>query len=283
MTPLLSPSRQHIQVTVDDEQVNAVQYLASASRLSIATIKQAMQKGCVWHKRGRTLMRLRRAKKALKIGDSIELYYDEKILSQQVEDAVLIADEGDFSVWYKPFAMQCNGSKWGDHTTINRFVETHLTPQRPVFLVHRLDRATTGLIVLAHTKAMARTLTQLFAQRGIDKRYQALVSGDMREKLPCKSELPIDDKSALTLFELAHFNHEQQRTLLNVQLGTGRKHQIRKHLAAMGFPIIGDRLYGDVSSYQADENLQLCSVLLAFDLDKKSYRFQLPQAFCLSV
>ncbi len=51
-----------------------------------------------------------------------------------------------------PYGMLSQGSKWSDHCTIARFAQQHLTPERPVFIVHRLDRAATGLILIAHSK-----------------------------------------------------------------------------------------------------------------------------------
>ena len=66
------------------------------------------------------------------------------------------------SIWYKPYGIYCQGSKWGDHHTIHRMAEQQL--QRPCFIVHRLDRATTGLVIVAHKKKIAAALAALFAQ-----------------------------------------------------------------------------------------------------------------------
>ena len=87
--------------------------------------------------------------------DRLHLYHDPRVLSIEPAEARMIADEGAFSIWYKPFGMLSQGSKWADHCTISRWVETHLRPQRPAFVVHRLDRAATGLMIIAHAKGVA--------------------------------------------------------------------------------------------------------------------------------
>ncbi|MDH5182922.1 MAG: RNA pseudouridine synthase, partial [Gammaproteobacteria bacterium] len=167
-------SEYHIEIK---ESLCALDVLAEECNLSRTLIKQAMQKGAAWYTRGKHTQHLRRAKKLLQPGDTLHLYYDEKVINETVADAELIADEGDYSVWYKPYGMRSQGSRWGDHTTVHRWAESHLQPQRNAFLVHRLDRAASGLILIAHSKKMAATLSAMFKQRQIDKRYKVIVHG----------------------------------------------------------------------------------------------------------
>ena len=72
----------------------------------------------------------------------------------------------------------------------------------------------------------------------------------------------IDSKTALSIVKKIEYNQNLNRSLLSIQIETGRKHQIRKHLSEFGFPIHGDRLYGDAKAN--DEDLQLSSVFLSF-------------------
>ena len=266
------PTEFHI--TVSNTDLTAVMLLTQQSNLSAQEIKQAMQKGCVWHTRGKTTQRQRRAKKSLQLGDEIHMYYNPQVLAQSVENARLISDEGSYSVWYKPYGMLCLGSKWSDHTTINRFVETNLKPQRPAFIVHRLDKATTGLLVIAHSKFAARALSASFENRHTSKHYQAVVHGDFHKALPvqeAKTEnnltinTNIDDKNAITHVSFVEYNELKNQSLLSIKIDTGRKHQIRIHLSSIGFPIVGDRLHGaDELLIEGIErvDLQLCSVYL---------------------
>jgi tRNA pseudouridine32 synthase/23S rRNA pseudouridine746 synthase len=219
-----------------------------------------MQKGAVWLERQGGVRRLRRAKSRLQAGDRLYFYYNEKVLAAEPGDAQLIADEGEYSVWYKPKGMFSHGSKWGDHCAIDRWVQTHLTPERPVFLVHRLDRATDGLIVLAHKKRVAGELARMFRERKVKKRYRAWVAGRFSfEGTDEVIDTPIDGRSATSRVALVQYDEMQDRSLVQVEIDTGRKHQIRRHLSSVGHYVVGDRLYGDK---RTDEDLQLTCVYL---------------------
>ena len=270
----------HVDVT--DSSIPAAELLKQHSCLSKQQIKQAMKKGAVWVSESDTgHKRLRRADKTLKVGQQLHLYYDANVLELQVDAAVLIADEGDYSVWYKPYGMLSQGSKWGDHCTINRWVEQNHHPQRPAFIVNRLDRAAQGLMLIAHTKFAASALSGLFEKRAINKQYTALVSGSFPEHLIL--DAAIDNKHALSKASLLTYAPLTKKSLVSIEIETGRKHQIRKHLSGAGFPIIGDRLYGP-NVDDSSVNLCLVSTYLAFKcpitgLDK-SYRLKddyLPQ------
>jgi len=264
---------QHTEVTANTQ---AVDCLSETTGLSKQHLKQVMQKGAVWltpgsahtnehdkRQHSQHTQRLRRAKKPLRQGDILHLYYDPEILASQPLPATLIADEGDYSVWHKPQGMLCQGSKWGDHCTIARWAEQHLQPERPAFMVHRLDRATTGLILIAHKKKTAAILSQAFQQRRIEKHYKAVVRGQFPTE-PKTCQTPIDGRSACSHFQCLDFDPGHQQSLLSVQIDSGRKHQIRRHLAELGFPIIGDRLHGIADSSQAQPDLQLCACELHF-------------------
>jgi tRNA pseudouridine32 synthase/23S rRNA pseudouridine746 synthase len=246
---------------VSDPNSDACSLLASQSQLSKQTIKQAMTKGAVWLSRGKYTQRLRRAKKALKIGDELHLYYNADVLAQTVDDAQLLLDKGSYSIWYKPYGMLCQGSKWSDHTTINRFVETHLTPQRPAFIIHRLDRAATGLVIIGHSKTITAALAAQFEHRQLNKQYRVIVSGHFpQEKQTIATD--VDGKAALSHAHLIEYDTSNNRSLVQVKIATGRKHQIRIHMASIGYPVIGDRQHGDAN--ETAPNLQLTACLLDF-------------------
>jgi tRNA pseudouridine32 synthase/23S rRNA pseudouridine746 synthase len=251
----------HVDVT--DSSIPVAELLKQHSCLSKQQIKQAMKKGAVWVSESDTgHKRLRRADKTLKIGQQLHLYYDANVLGLQVDAAVLIADEGDYSVWYKPYGMLSQGSKWGDHCTINRWVEQNHHPQRPAFIVNRLDRAAQGLMLIAHTKSAASALSGLFEKRAISKQYTALVSGSFPEHLIL--DAAVDNKDALSKASLLTYAPKANKSLVSIEIETGRKHQIRKHLSGAGFPIIGDRLYGPKID-DSRVNLCLVSSYLAFN------------------
>ncbi len=244
------------------------------SGFSHGQIKRAMHKGAVWIVRNKHVQRLRRVKKPLHIGDELHFYYDERVLSSVPPVAQLIADERGYTVWFKPFGMLSQGSKWGDHCALYRWVEQHLKPQRPAFIVHRLDRAATGLILLAHSKSVAAALAKQFQNHTIEKHYRVIVHGKFpNNRITMNSDL--DGRSALSSAVRLEYDEQMDRSLLEVEIESGRKHQIRRHLAQTGFPVVGDRLYG----HSVDpEDLQLTACYLGFECpltgDKKCY--QLP-------
>lgn len=254
---MLEPLELHI--TVETAGKTAIDVLSENAPLSKQQLKQAMQKGCVWLTHGQYTQRLRRVKKPLKTADIVHLYYNESILQQPAIPSTLIADEGDYSVWDKAYGVLSHGSKWGDHLSLPRWAETQLQPQRNAFIVHRLDRAATGLIMLAHSKQAATKLSQLFENRDIKKKYQIIVEGKFPEQQQTyKNEL--DGKQAITHATLKQFDAEQNQSHLDISIETGYKHQIRRHLSLNGFAIVGDRLYGQKS----EQNLQLRACELTF-------------------
>ena len=141
---------EHVKVETPEE--SPVDLLQRATGLSRQRIKVAMTQGAVWLTRGRNTQRLRRAKRALRAGDEIHLYYDAKILTEVPVEPTLIADVGGYSIWRKPYGLRSQGSKWGDHCTVIRWSERHLQPERSAYVVHRLDRAANGLILVAHSR-----------------------------------------------------------------------------------------------------------------------------------
>lgn len=265
MTDVSSQSEKRIvrHIEVDETDARAVDLLQQAAQLSKQEIKRAMTAGAVWISRGRETRRLRRATRAVRAGDQLHLYYDPKVLAETPPEPRLVADLGGYSVWNKPYGLRSQGSKWGDHCTLVRWSERHLQPQRSAFTVHRLDRAASGLMLIAHSKRIAAALAELFRQRTVEKRYLALVEGHFplaREPLQC--DFPIDGKAASSEFSRLGVTANGGRSLIEIGIKTGRKHQIRRHLAELGYPVVGDRLHG--RGRDGDEDLRLQAFKLAF-------------------
>jgi 23S rRNA pseudouridine1911/1915/1917 synthase len=128
-------------------------------------------------------------------------------------------------------------------------------PDRPG-IVHRLDRDTSGLLVVARSRAAFDALQEAIRTRGVERRYLALVKGRPRSRTgridapigrdrrdPTRRSLDTEEgRDAVTWFEVVETLHE--RTLLEIRLETGRTHQIRVHLAAIDLPVSGDPTYG---------------------------------------
>ncbi|WP_372965452.1 pseudouridine synthase family protein [Marinobacter sp.] len=259
--------RTQLDITVDSAQT-AVDALAEGSELSKQRIKDAMAKGaCWWTQKGKKV-RLRKAKRELKPGTRIELFYDDQVLSKVPEPPILVQDFRSYSVWFKPHGLLSQGSQWGDHCSLLRLAEVKLN--RPCFLIHRLDGDAAGLMLVAHDGKAAGALSQMFSGRSVTKIYQAKVAGRL-EAEDLQVDAALDGKESVSRVTTLSFDEEANATLVKVAIETGRKHQIRRHLAGIGHPIIGDRLYGQASP----EGLQLEAVYLAFDcpLLKRSQAF----------
>ena len=125
-------------------------------------------------------------------------------------------------------------------------------------IVHRLDRGTSGLLVVARTSGAYRSLVDQLADRRVSRGYRALVLGTMDAEAgvvdapigrsvssPTRMAVSRKGKEARTHYQVERrFGHPAAATLLGVALETGRTHQIRVHLAAIGHPVAGDDVYG---------------------------------------
>lgn len=250
---------------VTGEQGAAADLLAASSGLSKTAVKDAMTKGAVWLKRGtQAKRRLRRATAELKPGDLVEFYYDQKLLQRDCPEARLVADKGRYSVWLKPAGMLTAGTPYGDHCTLERYVEKASEPGRAVLLVHRLDRETPGLMVVAHDREAAAAFSGLLQRLQVEKRYRAEVKGCVAARLGERGEVntPIEGRAARTRFSVVAYDPELDVTTLDVELVTGRMHQVRRHFAAAGFPVLGDPRYGHGNKDR--RGLRLLAYRLAF-------------------
>ncbi len=144
-------------------------------------------------------------------------------------------------------------------------------------IVHRLDKGTSGLIVAAKTDEAHRSLTAQFVRHDVHKTYQAIVWGDIkgnsgeiilavgrhpgdRKKMSTKSKRGRD---AITLWKVRE--RYGPATLLDVEIMTGRTHQIRVHLSDRGYPVIGDAVYGNASKIRTVSDATLKAQLKAQD------------------
>jgi 23S rRNA pseudouridine1911/1915/1917 synthase len=113
---------------------------------------------------------------------------------------------------------------------------------RELFLVHRIDTQTSGVLVFAKTRAAAAELSALFASRTIRKTYLAVVEGFVEHELTIES--PIGGKDAHTI--VRPLRRLDDSTLIEAEILTGRTHQIRIHMKSIERPVAGDRRYGSI-------------------------------------
>lgn len=252
--------------------IDALDFLAERTSLSRSRLKDAMTKGAVWIERQGKQKRLRRAKSRLTPAERIAVFYDPAILSTKPPHPECMADLGEFSIWIKPSGLLSGGSRFGDHCSIQRVIERTL--DRPTFLVHRLDRFVHGVMVFAHSRKIAAALSKQFETRVVNKTYRAVVHGVLTDRLVLTT--PVDGKYARST--IMPIESTDTITLVNVDIETGRKHQIRVHLSEAGYPVLGDRLHG--SKDTAD--MQLASIELGFEhpVTGEQLNYTLPDELC---
>lgn len=257
-----------------------VDFLASELPLSKAQLKEAMIQGSCWHKKKgiRAWRRVRRAKSTIRPGDQVEFHFDPKLFERQKEappEAILLKKERDWSAWYKPAGLLTQGTKYGDSWSLLRYIEKK--EGKEPYLIHRLDRETSGVMVVAHNPKAAKLLSAKWRGTLVEKIYHAWVLGDVKEE-EGRLDTKIDGKKALTFYKV--LKRQEGRTLVECKLGTGRTHQIRRHLTDLGHPVMGDPRYGEGNADNRGLLLQAAKLVFDWHGDKKVV--ETPEEFSLS-
>jgi len=192
--------------------------------------------------------------------------------------------DGDLLVLAKPPGLLCVPGRGPDKQDCLSARAQARWPD--ALVVHRLDQATSGLVLMARHPEAQRRLGDAFAQRRVDKRYQAVVRGLPRPDAGAASaggwsliDLPLIadwPNRPLQKVDLEHGKPSQTRwrsvrhdaargvTLLDLEPLTGRSHQLRLHLASIGHPILGDTLYADAATQAMAPRLLLHASSLRF-------------------
>lgn len=176
----------------------------------------------------------------------------------------ILHEDGPVLAVNKPAGLLTQGAVYGNPPSVETLVKAYLkrTYHKPgnVYLgvPHRLDRPVSGVLLLARNSKAAARLAEQFHERKVRKVYWALVESppdapageltDWLRKIPneARAELAAPDTEGARPCSLAYRTLAQSKagTLLEIDLGTGRMHQIRLQLASRGWPIVGDRQYG---------------------------------------
>jgi 23S rRNA pseudouridine1911/1915/1917 synthase len=191
-------------------------------------------------------------------------------VDRRVSEALLniLFEDADLLVVNKPADLVCHPSKTGPLSSLIGRLRLYLGEGATPHLINRLDRETSGVVVVAKNLDAARELRRTWENREVRKTYWAVVHGwpektegvidapigdDEQSEVTIKGRVREDGAPSATAYrELRRWTRsEGPFALLEVQPSTGRKHQIRIHLSHIGHPVVGDKLYG------GDEHLYL--------------------------
>lgn len=201
----------------------------------------------------------------------------------------VVYEDQDIIVVNKPAGLVVHpGAGNKNHTLVNSllYYDNHLATLPRAGLIHRLDKETSGLLVVARNMSSFNYLVKALQAREIQRIYQAVVHGHLisggtidaaigrHSKHRTKMSVKINGgKSAITHYRI--LNHFQHYTHIEVRLETGRTHQIRTHFAYIKHPLVGDPVYGKSSFPKG----KLCPELIAI---LKTFKRQALHASCLS-
>jgi len=198
-----------------------------------------------------------------------------------IETAIMF-EHADFLILNKPAGISVHAGSDTQHGLIE-ILRAYRQDLKFLELVHRLDRATSGLLIIAKKPSSLKALHALLRAQKIQKKYQVLVFGHWPKALN-RIEAPIDGKASLTTFQV--LQSFKDTTLLLASLHTGRQHQIRIHTSKAGFPIVGDTKYGNFPKNRAfakafgTARMFLQAQQLKLTWEGQIYQFEEQNALC---
>ncbi len=202
------------------------------------------------------------------------------------EDQIIDNNES-FIVLNKSSGISVQGGTKSKKNLVDIFAKSEIFQDTKPYSVHRLDKDTSGVFIMAKTREAAQLLTSLFRLRKVHKTYLAICHGELnKDKGEWNDDLVRYDgekkiiEKAKTIYKVLDKNSEA--SLVELKPITGRKHQLRKQLYALGQPIFGDIKYKlSNSSKGLNKNLMLHSYQIKFIIDdiKHTYTALLPDYF----
>jgi len=229
----------------------------------------------------------------VKSGDAVDLFnfnYTETIVQKKIKflpseevikenEDLIIDNNNDFIVLNKSSGISVQGGTKSKKNLVDIFAKSEIFQNSKPFSVHRLDKDTSGVFIMAKHRESAQLLTSLFRLRKVHKTYLAIchgelenVSGEWNDDLTrYDNDREIVEK-ARTLYKVLDKN--SICSLVEMKPITGRKHQLRKQLYAIGNPIYGDQKYKFSNTDKAiNKNLMLHSYQIKFMINDKKYTY----------
>ena len=231
----------------------------------------------------------------VKTGDKLNIYnlnFEEKIeqdkkkynpsneIIKENED-LIIENNDNFVVLNKQSGISVQGGTKSKKNIIDIFAKSNLFRDEKPYSVHRLDKDTSGVFIIAKNRETAQLLTSLFRLRKVYKTYLAICNGELIliDKGVIKDDL-IRFENKKKIVEKAETKYEildknNNATFIQLNPITGRKHQLRKQLFNLGNSIIGDKKYNSTNNSKVNnKSLMLHSYEIKFKINEKKYTFR---------
>lgn len=234
-------------------------------------------------------------------GDNIKVFIpDELLYNKKIPDIQIIYEDENIVIVNKPAGIEVVGENSLTSNLINLYNKDKLNhvastnsdfkfeSEISIFPCHRLDRNTTGLVLFAKNETSLNILLDKFKNHEIEKHYHTTVYGiphksedtltaylfkDAKKSLVYISDIPKKGyEKIITSYQVISSNKKNNTSILDVNLHTGKTHQIRAHLAHIGYPIVGDGKYGngEINKKLGYKTQQLCSYSLTFKFNTES-------------
>lgn len=267
---MISAEKFRVRVTAEHEGLRLDQYLAATvPDLSRRKARVLLDIGGVFVDRARVKV----AGRVVKAGQLVEVVlggaFDRatkktgavarsKDAAKLPLHSILFEDE-HICVAYKPAGLLTAPTPESDRGNLSDALSRERALR--IFVVHRIDLDTSGILVFAKTEDANRALSETFRKHEIKRQYVAVVDGPWPDDVT-RVEEDIAGKNAISHFEVAE-RLGDRATVLHVTLETGRTHQIRLHAVGVGYPVLGDKQHGRVSD-MAPPRMALHARKLAF-------------------
>jgi len=213
----------------------------------------------------------------LKVGQQVKVSWEKKDYASLEHGVRIVHEDNDLIVIDKPAGLLTIATDKEKRKTAYAVLSSYIKQQDAkgkIFIVHRIDRETSGLLLFSKSEKIKNAIQETWMATITERIYVAVVEGRVKEEKGVitswltessafkvySSQNPLQGKKAVTNYQTVRSN--QNYSLLELSLETGRKHQIRVHLQDMGHPIVGDKKYG--SGDKSLKRLALHAQVLAF-------------------
>tara|TARA_B100000073_G_scaffold345604_1_gene355043 strand:- start:288 stop:1199 length:912 start_codon:yes stop_codon:yes gene_type:complete len=205
----------------------------------------------------------------------------------KANEDLIIEDNDDFIVVNKSSGISVQGGTKSKKNLIDIFSKSKIFKDSKPYSVHRLDKDTSGVFIIAKNRETAQILTSLFRLRKVHKTYLAICHGEIEKKSGEWNDKLLRIENGKKIFENAKtiykvIDKNSNSSLVEMKPITGRKHQLRKQLFNIGHSIYGDQKYKSFNSnIGINKNLMLHSYQIRFIIKDKKYTFKalLPNYF----